>query len=154
MQKKNDVKVIIRAGKKIYVVFGIIWSVPLICGMLVLYKDPLVWQFPVVIALMTTFCFFWLRFFKIELSDDGILYRTLWNLGRSKSLAFTEISKVEIKIGIFKYSDRFKPTVRLDLYPNRSVKKPPIVINMKVFAERDLKTFFDLLGSKGIRVPR
>ena len=100
----------------------------------------------------STITFFWLIFYRIELSNESISYRTIWKLGRTTSLTFSEINKAEIKIGVFKYTDRFKPTVRLELKPKPGVKKLPIIINLKVFSENDMKKLLNILDSKGIRV--
>jgi len=119
----------------------------------VLYKQPTQWQLSAAAVFILIACFLWLRLFRIELSDGRISYRTIWRLGRTTSLAFSEIGKAEIKIGVFSYFDRFKPTVRLELRPKSSVQKPSIVINLKIFAESDVKKMFDILESKGIRIP-
>ena len=159
--KKNNRSIILQAGKKVYFVFGIILGAPFLVGLLALYKMSSQGYFEAgllkIIALWllgSTFTFLWLRVARIELSDEAIFYRSIWRFGRIISLTFSEINKAEIKIGVFKYSDRLKPTVRLELTPKPLIKKPPIIINLKILSENDAKKIFDFLDSKGIRLPK
>jgi hypothetical protein len=157
--KNNLNKIILKAQGKVYFVFGAISGLPLLFLLWVLYKtqshgtlDAGLLKIIVAWIFASAIIFLWLMFFRIEMSDEGISYRTIWKLGRAASLTFSEIDKAEIKIGVFKYTDRFKPTVRLELKPKPGVKKLPLIINLKVFPANDLKKVFTILDSKGIRM--
>src|SRR5207249_4752355 len=73
-----------------------------------------------------------------------LTYRTPFRKGRSISLS--EIEKAEVNVGVFRYRDRFKPTVRLEIAPKRSFGQGPIVIGLKLFAEEDVRRLFDAIG--------
>jgi len=78
----------------------------------------------------------------------------MWNFFRPYSLSFAEIGRAVMKVGTLKYSDRFKPTVRMELKPKRGIKKRTMIINLKIFDKKELKFVFDCLKSKGIIVPK
>ena len=72
--------------------------------------------------------------------NDGILtYSSLF--GGIRSIALSEVEKAEIKIGCFTYSDRLKPTVRLEINSKSTIHKN-IVINVKVFKKEQIKKEF------------
>ena len=123
----------------------------------VLYHDPMnceVWKFMAAICTTAIATFLWLFSFKIELSDEDITYRTMWNYFRPYSLSFADIGKAVMKVGTIKYSDRFKPTVRMELKPKRGIQKRTMIINLKIFDKKEMKYVFDFLQSKGIIVPK
>jgi hypothetical protein len=73
-----------------------------------------------------------------------IFYKTLF---KTVKIPLDEITKVEIRIGSFKYTDRFKPTFRLEVHHIKSIK--PVIINIKVFPKHGLNLLLNHLGLEG-----
>jgi hypothetical protein len=64
------------------------------------------------------------------------------------SLLLYEIDKVEVKLGITTYSDRFRPTIRMIFKPKSNIEKPEIVVNLKIFSKGDLALLQDFINTK------
>lgn len=91
----------------------------------------------------------WLLCFKITLEEDKIIYRTLLSwLFRKNEVRFSDIEKVEIKIGTGKERARKNAFYRLNIYDNSLHKKDPLTINMKPFSQRDLAIIADVISTK------
>ncbi|HEY0159836.1 MAG TPA: hypothetical protein VGF28_21300 [Thermoanaerobaculia bacterium] len=70
----------------------------------------------------------WMSAYELTYSRDGIRYRSLF--GGRRSLAIADVDHARIDIGVFTYTDRFKPTTRLVVEGRDG---PALVINLKVF---------------------
>ena len=65
-----------------------------------------------------------------------------------RSLPLKDIERAKIEVGTRTYSDRFRPPLRLDIRPFKSRSLDPIVVNLKVFKDSDLRVLFEWLGDK------
>jgi hypothetical protein len=136
----------LRACASTYLVFCLIWAVPLFLSLAATFKNPTAWIGDVICLIGLAISFIWIAFYKLELTGDVILYRTLF--GGSVSLALSEIERVGITAGYNNYSDRFKAPVRLVLKSKRTSGRPSIEVNVKVFCKPDLLALLEVLNSK------
>lgn len=144
LEKNSNVKALtLRACGSAYLLFSLIGGIPLTLSLLLALKEPSFWQPVGIFFFALVISFLWLRSVRLELTDDTIRYSTLFR--RSSSLSLHEIHKAEIKAGLGNYSDRFRPTVRLVIEPFPFVRKPPMVVNVKVFSRRDIHLLLDVL---------
>ncbi len=133
-----------RPPRSAYRVFWLIWAVPFGLGVALAVQDSSHWQLLGAATAGIAFSLLWVRSHEIRLSKGELAYQTPFRKGRSISLS--EIEKAEVKVGVFRYRDRFKPTVRLEVVPKPSSGREPIVIGLKLFAEHDVNRLFDALG--------
>jgi hypothetical protein len=136
-----------RPARSAYLVFWLIWAVPFGLGVALAIQDPSHWQLLGAAITGVALSALWVRSHEIRLSSDQLTYRTPFRKGRSISLS--DIEKAEVKVGVFGYRDRFKPTVRLEVVAKPSSGRQPIVIGLKLFAEQDVNRLFDTLGVPG-----
>lgn len=136
--------VTLRPPRSAYLVFWLVWAVPFGLGVALAVQDSRHWQLLGVAMAGIALSLLWIRSHQIRLSKGELMYRTPFRKGRS--ILLSEIEKAEVKVGVFRYRDRFKPTVRLEIVPKPSSGREPIVIGLKLFAEHDVNRLFDALG--------
>lgn len=136
----------LRASVSAYIVFCFLVFLPFLMSLWSLYREMSSWPLAVLCLLCIAFIFLWLASYKLELSDDRISYRTLFR--GTMSLLLYEIDKVEVKLGITTYSDRFRPTIRMIFKPKSNIEKPEIVVNLKIFSKGDLALLQDFINTK------
>lgn len=104
------------AAKSTYVVFSLMVGIPFLIFLAALMiRGP----FPGYIMLMLLFiqvesfiCFYISRF-KIKITADSILYRTMF-LG-TKEISISNIDTVQYRIGAATYKEKFLPLYRLEI---------------------------------------
>lgn len=94
------------------------------------------------------FLYSWLGGYQLRLSRSQIEYWSLF--GGYRSLSSDQIRKARIGVGEFRYTDRFRPTIRLEILPASLSDKAsqPIIVNLKVFRKENMDRVFDWLGPK------
>ena len=144
-ESMNDPSTVtLRPPRSTYLVFWLIWAVPFGLGVVLAVQDRSHWQLLAAAMTGIALSMLWIWSHEVRLSKGELTYRTPFRKGRSISLS--EIEKAEVKVGVFRYLDRFKPTVRLEIVPKPSSGREPIVIGLKLFAEQDVNRLFDALG--------
>ncbi len=88
----------------------------------------------------------WLGAYQFRISSSAIEYWSLF--GGYRSLTLNEIQHARIRIGWFTYWDRYRPNVRLEILPLHGGQQGAVIVNLKVFREKDLDHILDWLGSK------
>jgi hypothetical protein len=136
--------VTLRPPRSTYLVFWLIWVVPFGLGAALTVQNRSHWQLLAVAIVGIVLSTLWIRLHEVRVSKGALTYRMPFWKGQSISLS--EIEKAEVKVGVFRYRDRFKPTVRLEIVPKRSSGQEPIVIGLKLFAEQDVHRLFDAIG--------
>lgn len=146
----------LRPPRSTYLIFCLIWAVPLALGVVLAVQDLNRWQLLAVAAAGIVLSILWIASHEVRLSNGELTYRTPFRKRRSVSLA--EVDEAEVKVGVFRYTDRFKPTVRLEIVAKRSSGRGPIIIGLKLFAKGDVQRLFDAIGldelTKKRRLPR
>ena len=99
--------------------------------------------FPAVCVLV----FVWIGSFQITVSGSELSYRTLF-AGR-RTLLLSEVESAETQLGAGKL---FGPFHRLVVTSRHS--SPPLVLNMKIFEESDLRELLTILGDRVVGKPR
>lgn len=133
-----------RAATSSYFIFIAIWGVPLVIWTVANFINGRNnWQGIALCFLGLFGCILWLALFKLILTQDTVIYRSLF--GGTVSLPVKEIIKTDIVIGCFTFADRFKPTSRLVIEPNQSTGKKSIVINIKPFSQKAVNDFLSSL---------
>lgn len=84
--------------------------------------------------------------YELRITKDAVSYLSLFDGYRSLTRA--EIDHATIRRGWYTPWDRFKPTNRLELIPDSSFKRKPIIVNLKAFRERDVEQVLAWLGEK------
>lgn len=142
----TESKTHLRATTSSYIIFITIWGVPLAIWIVAFFINGRIDWRGVTICLIGLFgCILWLAAFKLTLTHDAVIYRSLF--GGTASLPVKEIIKADIIIGCFTFADRFKPTSRIVIEPNQTSGKSPIVVNIKPFSQKAVKNFLSSLDS-------
>lgn len=125
-----------RPGKRPYFVFLLLFGIPIFLGVLVaIFKTQEAWK-GVGYFILMAFCFYtWIYLHTIDIDLNRISYYSLF--GGNRSLLIAEIANWSIRIGVFKYMDRFKPTVRLEI-ESFDPEKKSIIIAIKLFKKEDI----------------
>lgn len=139
----------LRAGRSTYLVFAVMFAVPLLINLLALLRDRTWWQPVIIILFVVVACFAWLWSFKIVVANGRLTYSNLFQ--RPVSVQLSEIAKVDIQMGCFTYLDRFKPTIRLIIRCLPSTGKNQISINMKVFNKKQIDALLDIIDPLSIK---
>jgi hypothetical protein len=77
-------------------------------------KDASAWPIVVAVAAFSVLILVWLASFRLVLTAEAIWYTTLL---RTRVMRLSDIERAEIQVGVTKYRDRFRPTIRLELQP-------------------------------------
>lgn len=135
------------AAKLTYVVFSMMVGIPFLLFLAaLLIRGP----FPGCIVLMLFFilvesfiCFYISRF-KIKITADSILYRTMF-LG-TKEIKISNVESVQYRIGADTYKERFLPLYRLEIRD----KSRTMIINVKFLSWENLKILNSFLKSRNL----
>jgi hypothetical protein len=109
------------------------------------------WNPPVIFAAIVIGVLLLIKTYKIEISDDFVLYRS--PLRGTRTIRFADIERVETSItinaGAVPTENRAGPMYRLELYPRASSDVTGrIVINMKVFRFEDIRSLLDTIEKR------
>ncbi|MEB7938296.1 hypothetical protein [Escherichia whittamii] len=135
------------AAKSTYVVFSMMVGIPFLLFLAaLLIRGP----FPGCIVLMLLFilaeifiCFYISRF-KIKITTDSILYRTMF-LG-TKEIKISNIDAVRYRIGADTYKERFLPLCRLEIRD----KSRTMIINIKFLSKGNVNILNSFLKSRSL----
>ena len=89
----------------------------------------------------------WLSAFRLQVKDGMLSYRSLLNGVRS--IALSDIGGVETRV---RPSEPFGPFVQLVIIPSSQPPDRAIVVNMKVFSRKDIRSLYDVLQRSNIPV--
>jgi len=133
-----------RPGRRSFIVFFLIFLSPLILYLFIaITKDVSAWKVVLLIAGIVLAFYFWIFLHIIDIYPNRISYYSL--IGGRRTLYFNEVEWWSIRVGVFKYMDRFKPTVRFEIEPYVDTGKKPIIIAIKLFRKEDIDTVLNLL---------
>lgn len=145
--KKKDVgstdQLTARASLSTYLVFSSILAPLFVLVAIATIKSPQSWSVVVIVGLVAAGCGVWIRSFRLVVSDETLVYRSLF--GGTRSIQLSEIGKAETKLAS---SDALGPFMQLRIIPKHGLRRRPIVVNMKVFSRNDLRALFEILGPK------
>jgi hypothetical protein len=79
---------------------------------------------------------------SIEIREGELIQKRFFFLCIDR-IRLDDVSDFEVKIGVFKYLDRSKPTVRLEIYSHSEVV--PLVIAIKLFDTEDIDDLMAIL---------
>ena len=136
----------IKPGKRPYIVFFVMYFPLIVFGVYVaVHKNSSAWTLTNMFTVIMLSFHAWIYSQTIELFQNRITHYS-WFF-RERTIFLKDIDKWSLQIGVFRYTDRFKPTVRLEIYAKKELKIKPIIIPLKLFNESDLKPLFDALPS-------
>ncbi len=126
-----------------YLVFTLIFAVP-VCSFLwlTIMRDASAWKGLAINIFFLISILTWIKFHIIRLYPDRLCYYSIFN--GKKKIDRAGIKKWSLKIGVFKYTDRFKPTVRLEIVTNTD----NITIPVKLFRQEDINAIMDWLPAE------
>ena len=78
----------------------------------------------------------WLSAYMLQIQEDRLRYRSLF--GGTREVRFEEIAESEVQIGVNEYVDRHRPHYRLVVRSVPSLRKCPIIINLKIFTREEV----------------
>jgi hypothetical protein len=84
--------------------------------------------------------------YELRTTPDTVNYSTLF--GGFRSLSWDQIRHARIRHGWFSYSDRFRPTNRLEILPGATTNMLPIIVNLNAFKKADIDKLLEWLGEK------
>lgn len=138
----EDVKIDAHAATSTYVVFAIIFGIPVLFSF---FKPGL--QVRIVFGLLFCTVLLSLSRYRIVIENGILTYRSVL---QKRFISLDKIRSARTEIGI---DGPFSPMYRLVLKPERSSGEAPIVINMKMFEREDLTRVFDVLAPKMVGNP-
>ena len=137
----------ISAGRSTYIIWFSILSIPiLIVFVAMLVRGFVLSVVPVFCCwgIMLFFVFFWISKFNLKIDGKYICYSSLFS--GTDCIHFADIVSVKHRVGIYKYTDRFLPPVRLEIKGKRG---GVIVINLKVFNGEDVESIINWFVNRG-----
>lgn len=144
MRKMNDRVTVYRASKSALGLLIGALAVPLGLMLIVALRQPSFWLLAVMFAAATFFMAIWLGSFELQVSNDGLAYRSLF-AGR-KMLPLTEIDSAWIEIGVVQPGDRYRSPARVIV---KGRNDSLIHINTKVFPRSALLNLHEFLTRNG-----
>ncbi len=130
-----------------YIVFGLMWGLPLAAIPFITLRGNFTgaWQVVGLLAGALVLSFSWINRFRIILSEESLSYRTLF--GGTVSLNLVDIKKAYLTCGWRNYSDQVccQPLFALVIEPKPSTPSREILINAKMFSQKDLQRVMDYL---------
>jgi hypothetical protein len=105
------------------------------------------WNVVAVIGAILALIHFWIRSHLLVVSDTEVRYRTWFG---AKSIALSDVKDFRITAGRQGYWDRLRGQglVRIVIRPRAGTRADPLVINAKLFSQRDIQEFFSLLRER------
>ncbi len=143
MQRNNTKQIkYLRPGIRPYVVFTLIFALPLcLYAYTAVTEDAVAWKVVLLITSIMTVLYLWTFLHRIGLYEDKISFYSPFT--GTKIIKKDDIGRWAIKIGVFNYLDRLKPTVRLEIeHANHNGK---IVIPIKLFKDEDIRNILEWL---------
>lgn len=134
----------VSAGRSTYTVWIVIFGVPFVIIFISLLVNGFTSSFLTLLfclVVMLFFVVFWISRFNLKIDDECIYYSSLFS--GTTCIRFTDITSVRHRVGIYKYTDRFLPPVRLEI---RGRNGDVIIINLKVFNREDIDSIIKWLA--------
>lgn len=147
MIRVSAINMNISAGRSTYIIWFSILSIPILIVFIAMLVRGFVFSVVPVLCcwgIMLFFTFFWISRFNLKIDSKSICYRDLFS--GAKCIDFADIVSVKHRIGIYKYTDRFLPPVRLEIKGKRGAI---IVINLKVFNREDVESIIKWFVNRG-----
>ncbi len=135
---------VIKADWTAYLIFSIFFGPIVILGIFATLKNSSAWPVSFVALIFLVAFLAWINSFKIILSDDKIIYKTLFS--KNKEAIFSKINNMEINIGLKHKANAKSAFYQLDIYERGSIEL--LSINMKPFSKRDLAIIVDTIAIK------
>jgi hypothetical protein len=153
MSNSIDAPRTFRAAPSTYVVAGVMGAfiVAMMMPSHLSYAKESDGNLPILFAAILVVVLLMVRVYKIEISEDSVSYRS--PLRGSRSIRYADIERVQTSIRInasaVPTEDRTGPMYRLELYPRAtSDLSGRIVINMKIFRFKDIRSLLDVIKKK------
>lgn len=144
MISDSSTELVVRASRGTYIVFTIMCGWFLLLGTIVAFKNPTafwygganggpLWQ-PVVGAFVIwIYCLVWIKSYRITLARGVLSYKTLW--GGTLSIPVSDIGEITMSAW---------SGLRIEARSGTNLK--PIIINVPIFAKKDLAKLLDALN--------
>jgi hypothetical protein len=109
------------------------------------------WNLPITFAVIAVAILLVIRIYRIDISDDSVLYRS--PLRGTRSIRYEDIERVRTSItlnaGAVPTENRAGPMYRLELSPRAGLETTDtIVINMKIFRFEDIRSLIETLEKR------
>lgn len=135
------------AARSTYVVAAFLCVVPVAVGLLAMAtrpREPSSRGMAALAVAYSTAILLWVHKFRIKIGDGTINYQSLF--GGTREVRVTDIESANIEVGMRKYTDRFRPPIRLVLGMRGSMgASREVTINLKVFALSDIATLMEVV---------
>jgi hypothetical protein len=136
-------RIVVRASKAPYVVFGIIFGGLAIFSIVTAWvAHPPFWKFGAIFLVVYAFTLIWLRSFEVKLDDGGVACTSIFG---SKSLRWDEIDRAEIRLSYRPEYEQdepghgFRAPFRLVILSKPASAKPPVRIDIKLLSRTDIQ---------------
>ena len=136
-------RIVVRASKAPYVMFGFIFGGLTIFSFVVAWLvDPSFWKPGATILAGYAFSLIWLRSFEVKLDGEGVVCTSIFG---SKSLSWNEIDRAEIRLSYRPRYEKdepghaFRASFRLVIFSKPTSAKPPVRINIKLISYSDFQ---------------
>jgi len=92
------------------------------------------------------FSFVWLSKLSVQIASTDLTYNTLWT--GECTIKYEEIRRVNFKIGHKSWREALKPLTRLEIEAEKERRSCLVVINLKVFSQKDRQEIMKLVDLK------
>jgi hypothetical protein len=138
--------VVLRARRSAYVLAGLIFGSPTLLSGLAAITDKRLRGFFLLWLACWIFSYAWLALFLLVVSDESLRYRSLF--GGSATFRLSQIHRISMEVGVRRWSDRFKPNVRLIVECNPEVRRSHVYVNLQVFGRARVRPLLDDLRAR------
>ena len=133
----------IRPALRTYIVFAALGSIPLLVQLAVIGHHRIDVPLLACNVGLLLLLLAWVFAHRLVLRDGIVRYRTLFR--GVTVVPVSSISDVSLRIGVFSYIDRFRPTVRIEVrWVDTSTRL--LVINARVFKRKEVDRLLDVIG--------
>ncbi|EDT2961879.1 hypothetical protein EK72_002654 [Salmonella enterica subsp. enterica] len=137
----------ISAGRSTYIIWFSILSDPVLIILSALLVRGFVFSVVPVFCCwggMLSFVFFWISRFNLRADGEYICYGSLFS--GEICIHFADIIIVKHRSGMYRYTDRFLPPLRLEIKGKRN---QVIMVNLKVFSKEDVYSLIEWFSIRG-----
>jgi hypothetical protein len=142
----DEVKLHARASRGTVLALSILLTIPISICALAAIRHPSMWLAVLIGGGGFGTFLLWLSAYRIDIENGSFTYSNLFH--GKVVFPIETIKDAQVKVGYSKYADRFRPPVRLEIMVRDGQSEKMVVVNLKVFCQKDIEACLKLLHVK------
>ena len=139
-----------KTRKTVYIIWSIIPGCLAVSYFYLSIKQPQLILVSLLLLGLIILFFIWFKFFKVTLTNEKMIYRTLF--GGRNELFWKDIDYAKFESGRNKHSSFNTPLFRLKLKRKQITQEKDININLMMFNEKDIDLLLSIMKNLGIKI--